>query len=109
MAAPAGSRSSRPRRGGGPGIGLRDLRRVREERDDEPGRLVVAVPGRDVLHTGIAPLLLDHPPDTVEIVVVLGIARIQRNRLPFDPGPAFARATGTGGPTATECGATIDQ
>src|SRR5439155_440999 len=78
-------------------------------KDIETGRLVVAVAGRDVLDAGIAPLLLDHPPHALEVVVVLRIAGVERNRLAFDPGPALARAAGATRSASTQRGSAVDQ
>src|SRR6266850_6809260 len=79
------------------------------EDDHESGRLVVAVAAREVLDAGIAPLLLDHPTDALEVVVELRIAGIERDRLALDPRPAFAGAPGAARPASTQCRSAVDQ
>src|SRR5262249_62049533 len=59
-------------------------------------------PGGGVLDARVTPLLLDHPPDAVEVVVELGIARVEWDRLALDARPPFATAAGATGATATE-------
>src|SRR5207244_10271474 len=76
-----------------------------------PGRLVVAVTAHSVLDARITPLLLDHSPDTVEVVVVLRIGRIKRDRLALDARPSFSLATGASRPRAASAQRrpTVDQ
>src|SRR3989441_10919568 len=64
------------------------------ELDHELRRLVLALARRRVLHARIRPLLLDHPADAVEIVVVACVLGVERERLPLDPRAPFSAAAG---------------
>src|SRR5205823_3386099 len=65
------------------------------ELDDELGGLVLALSRPGVLHAGVAPLVLDHPADAIEVVVELRIARVEWDRLALDASPALTAAAGS--------------
>ena len=62
------------------------------EVDHQRGSLVLARPADLVPDTRKAPVGLDLPPQTVQVVVEFRVSRVQRNGLAFDPAPTASVA-----------------